>query len=374
MTTLLDGLRARQDDMVRAVAALVDVESPSADAAANVRCADAVADLGRQMLGSGPERVVRDGREHLRWSFGEPRVMLLGHYDTVWPMGTLARWPFEVRGQAATGPGVFDMKAGIVQGMFACSVLDDLDGISIVLTSDEEVGSPTSRTLIEESAAGLDAVLVLEPSAAGAVKTGRKGASVYELAVIGRASHAGLDPERGANALVELAHHILALTTLADPGRGTTVTPTMATAGTAGNVVPAAATLTLDVRVTSVAEQDRVDRAIRELATAVPGTRVEVGGGPNRPPLHRSMAELLFERAAALHAALGLDPLVAVQVGGASDGNFTAGLGIPTLDGLGAVGDGAHAEGEHILVDAMPERAALVAAMLRDLLGHGTRK
>ena len=372
MTDLLARLRDEVPEMLERLDALVTVESPSQDVERTGRCAHTVAALGRDLLGEGPERLVVDGRPHLRWTFGEPRVLLLGHFDTVWPAGTIDRWPFAVDGDVATGPGTFDMKAGIVQGLFACRALDDLDGIGILLTSDEEVGSPTSRDLIEQSATGLDAVLVLEPSADGALKTGRKGASMYTFAVTGRAAHAGLDPEKGVNALLEIAHLALDLDALAAPQQGTTVTPTVAAAGTATNVVPASATLHLDVRATSVAEQDRVDAAIRARRPAVPGTTVEVHGGPNRPPLPVDRSAALFTRARRHAEALGLAPLTDVQVGGASDGNFTAGLGIPTLDGLGAVGDGAHAEGEHVAVGAMPERAALVASLLTDLLQDRT--
>lgn len=361
--------RDRTPTMVNDLAGLVEVESPSDDAAANLRCADAVEDLSRRLLGASAERLEVDGHPHLRWSFGaRPRVLLLGHFDTVWPLGTVGRWPFTIDGDTATGPGAFDMKAGIVQGLHACSLLDDLDGVAILLTSDEEVGSPTSRALIEETAAGMDAVLVLEPSAAGAVKTGRKGASMYELVIDGRASHAGLDPERGANALVELAHRVLGLGAIAAPELGTTVTPTVAASGTATNVVPATASLRLDVRAMTVAEQQRVDDELRAVVATVPGTTVTFRGGINRPPLEVYAAEALHARAVVAAERLGLGGLPAVQVGGASDGNFTAGIGIPTLDGLGAVGDGAHAEGEHILVPAMPERAALVHALLVDLL------
>jgi glutamate carboxypeptidase len=365
--TVLAGLRERSHDMREALAALVEVESPSTDRRGTTRCGDVLSELTERLTGGRPERIEVDGRVHLRWRFGEPRILLLGHLDTVWPLGTLARWPLEVDGDLLTGPGVFDMKAGLVQGLYALSVLDDLDGVTILVTSDEELGSPSSRVLIEETASGLDATLVLEPSADGALKTGRKGVSMYRVAVHGRASHAGLDPEKGANALVELSHQVQAVAALADPSEATTVTPTVAAAGAATNVVPAHAWVDVDVRVATVAEQERVDRAMRRLAGVVPGTSLEVTGGPNRPPLEPSAADALFARARKLAADLGLAELGCVQVGGASDGNFTAGLGVPTLDGLGAVGDGAHAEGEHIRVSGMPERAALVAALVEDL-------
>jgi glutamate carboxypeptidase len=366
--TVTDQLRAHHAGMLDALEALVSVESPSADLAATTACADAVAAFGRQLLGAEPERCVVDGRTHLRWTFGAPRVLLLGHYDTVWPVGTLARWPFAVLGEQATGPGTFDMKAGIVQGFYALAALDDLDGVAVLLTSDEELGSPTSRGLIEETAQGLSAALVLEPSAAGALKTGRKGVSNYVVQVVGRAAHAGLEPEKGANALLELAAQVRDVAELARPDLLTTVTPTVATAGTATNVVPASASFEVDVRVATEDEQRRVDDAFHALRPTLEGTSLLITGGPNRPPLPESASAELFARAQALAADLGVGPLGGVTVGGGSDGNFTAGIGVPTLDGLGPVGDGAHAEGEHVLVDAMPGRAALVAALVRDLL------
>lgn len=347
--------------------ALVSCESPSDDRAATERCGQVLTDLTQRMLGAKPKRVEVDGWVHLLWTFGTPRILLLGHLDTVWPLGTLARWPLSVDGDVATGPGAFDMKAGLVQGLYALTTLDDLDGIAILVTADEELGSPTSRPLIEDTARGLDAILVLEPSMDGALKTGRKGVSSYRLTVHGRASHAGLDPHKGANALTELAHQVLAITELADAGEDTTVTPTLAAAGTAMNVVPARASVDVDVRVASIAEQERVDRDMRALPGIVEGTTLELSGGPNRPPLEPSTSTELFARARRLAGELGIGDITGAEVGGASDGNFTAGLGVPTLDGLGAVGDGAHAEGEHIVVSALPERAALVAALIEDL-------
>lgn len=364
---VLDRLRARRAELVADLDALVSAESPSRDHAATAACGEVLSELVRRSLGAEPERIEVDGYTHLRWTFGEPRILLLGHLDTVWPLGTLARWPFAVDGDVATGPGAFDMKAGLVQGLHALSTLDDLDGIAILVTSDEELGSPTSRGLIEGTARGLDATLVLEASAAGALKTGRKGVSLYRLTVHGRAAHAGLDPEKGANALLELAHQVPVVAGLADAAEATTVTPTVAAAGTTTNVVPALATVDVDVRVTSIAEQERVDRSMHALRAVVPGASLELSGGPNRPPLETRLAEELYARARRLAGDLGLGPVAGVQVGGASDGNFTAGLGVPTLDGLGAVGDGAHAEGEHVLVPAMPERAALLAALIDDL-------
>ena len=345
------------------------VESPSLDLVATAAAAGAADDLVLDLLGSRCERYDDDGRVHLCWSGGGPaRVVLVTHVDTVWPLGTLGRWPFSVDGDVATGPGAFDMKAGLVQGLHALSLLPDLTGVRVLITTDEEVGSPTSRELIEKTAIGAAAALVLEPSAGGALKSARKGVSLYELVVHGRAAHAGLDPEKGINAGVELARQLLALDALPGEGLGTTVTPTVLTGGTTTNTVPARASVAVDVRVASAAEQDRVDAALRAMRPVADGARLEVLGGPNRPPLPLSASADLFERARRIADQLELPPLRDVHVGGGSDGNFTAGIGVPTLDGLGAVGDGAHAEGEHVVVSAMAERAALVAGLVQELL------
>jgi len=368
---LLAALRADEPLMVEQLRDLVNAESPTADLEAVGACAALIEGMGTSSLGIAPERVIVDGRTHLRWRLGgSPRVLLVGHFDTVWPSGTLARWPFNIEDGKATGPGAFDMKAGIVQMFHALASLPSRDGVTCILTSDEEIGSPTSRALIEETATGAIAALVLEPSADGAFKTGRKGTSMYQLHVVGRAAHAGLEPERGANATIELAHQVLAVAALARPDLGTTVTPTVASAGTTTNTVPALATLDVDVRVATLDEQRRVDVEMRSLQPVVAGTTVTIGGGPNRPPFARSASASLLERAQRVATALGIDPPNGVEVGGASDGNFTAGIGVPTLDGMGAVGAGAHAEGEYAVLSAMPERAALLAGLISDLLAQ----
>jgi glutamate carboxypeptidase len=359
------------DQMLELLEALVAAESPSSEPGAVARCGEIVATAAAGLLGQHPDAVEVDGRTHLRWTFGSTptRVALIGHLDTVWPLGTIDRWPFAVDGDRATGPGAFDMKAGIVQGLYALAGLDSLDGVALLLTADEEVGSPTSRQLVEETAAGARAALILEPSAAGRLKTARKGVSNYEITVHGLAAHAGLEPERGANATVEVAHQIVALTEVARPELGTTVTPTVLRSGQATNVVPAHATLHVDVRASSVDEQERVDEAVRGLGLRprVAGTRVEVGGGLNRPPLEPASSAGLFAMAKRLASQLDLPEIDGVGVGGGSDGNFTAALGVPTLDGLGAVGDGAHAEGEHVIVSTMAGRSALVGALVSEL-------
>jgi glutamate carboxypeptidase len=326
--------------------------------------------LAAELLGSPGERVQVDGRVHLRWRFGgSPRVLLIGHLDTVWPLGTLARWPFSVHDGRATGPGVFDMKAGVVQLLHALAALESPDDVAVLLTTDEEIGSPTSRALIAETADGVDAALVLEPSADGALKTERKGVAVYRIEVRGRAAHAGLDPEKGLNAAVELAHQLVAVAALSRPESGTTVTPTLLSAGSAVNTVPADASAHVDVRVRSVAEAERVRAAIRSLRPVLPGTSLSVECSVAIPPLERRASAALYDRAQRLARALGLPPLAEAAVGGGSDGNTLAGLGLPVLDGLGAVGAGAHAEGEYVLIDTLAERAALVAALVQDLRG-----
>ena len=354
---------------------LVAAESPSADHDAVAASAAVVARQGEAALGVAPEVLVLDGCTHLRWRLGDGprRVLLLCHHDTVWPLGTLATTPFSVTDAVVRGPGCFDMKTGVV---LALAVLArrraagaSLDGATVLVTGDEEVGSPTSADLVRAEAAGCAGVLVLEAAAdGGALKTSRKGASLYELRVAGRAAHAGLEPEAGVNATVELAHQVLALTALADPAAGTTVTPTVAAAGTTGNTVPAAASVRVDVRAVTAAEQQRVDAGVRALTPHLPGAGLEVLGGVNRPPLEPGSSADLFALATAVSAELGLPAPAGVAVGGASDGNLTAGAGVPTLDGLGAVGGGAHAADEHVLVDALPARLSLLSGLVDRLL------
>ena len=368
---LVERLRAHLPALLADIEELVTCESPSADLGAVAASADVVARVGTRVLGAAPERIVLGGRTHLRWRFGTGarRVLFLGHHDTVWPLGSLTTRPYTVHNGVMRGPGCFDMKAGVVMAMHAIAALTDADGVTLLVTGDEELGSPTSRGLVEQEAAGCVAALVLEASAdGGAVKTQRKGVSLYQVRAHGRAAHAGLEPHRGVNATVELAHQVLAVTALADPARGTTVTPTLLSAGTTSNTVPAEGGFAVDVRVPDVEEQRRVEDGMRALSAVVPGARVEVSGGPNRPPLDARSSARLFAHASALAVELGLPPLASAAVGGGSDGNFTAGIGIPTLDGLGAVGGGAHAEDEHVLVDALPGRTALLVALAGDLL------
>jgi len=369
LAVLTDRLPRMVDDL----AALVGVESPSEDLAACRAAVAATAELGTDLLGQRPEvlEVAEPAppgwavRSHVRWRFGSGRAVIVGHLDTVWPLGTLAARPFRVDAGVATGPGCFDMKAGVVQALYALATLDDLDGIELLFTTDEEVGSQTSRALVEEGARRARAALVCEPAGdGGALKLGRKGTGMYTFIVSGRSAHAGLEPEKGANALVEAAHIVLALGAVGWPGVGTTVTPTVAAAGTATNVVPAEARVEVDVRVAQPGEAERVDEALRALAPTIPGCRLEVRGGPNRPPMPATSGAALLASAQSIATSLGLPPLTGITVGGGSDGNFTAAAGCPTLDGLGPVGGGAHADSEHVLLAAMPQRAALLAELI----------
>lgn len=352
LETLLDDLRT-----------MVECESPSADLAAVSRSAAVVARIGTARLGVAPDVIVLDGHTHLRWRLGAaPRVLVVGHHDTVWPLGTLDRVPFSVADGVLRGPGCFDMLAGLAMAFHG---LAGLSGVTLLVTGDEELGSPSSRGLIEEEAHAHEAALVLEASAdGGALKTERKGVSLYDVRVTGRAAHAGLEPERGVNATLELAHQALAVAALADPALGTSVTPTVVAAGTTTNTVPAGGAFAVDVRVRTEAEQARVDAAMRALRPVLAGAVVEVSGGPNRPPLEAVSSAALFDRA----RTLAPFPLTGVAVGGASDGNLTAGVGTPTLDGLGAVGGGAHAEDEHILVAHLMPRTQLLRDFVIDLL------
>ena len=360
------------DAMLDDLELLVNTESPSRDVARLTESATVLASVMERRLGTAPTVIAGPDGPHVHWSGGgTPHVLILGHHDTVFPAGSCAARPFTVADGRATGPGVFDMKAGIVLAVHAVADLADPSGMEILITSDEEVGSLTSKALLEERALACGRVLVLEPSAdGGALKTARKGTGTFELVVHGRSAHAGLEPEKGVNALVAAAQLVGMVPTFADAAKGTTVTPTMATAGTAENVVPHEARVTVDVRVEQPGEKERVEAAFAALAgavAAVPEARVEVSGGVGRPPMPPSASATLFPVAVAAAEAAGLPPVRGVAVGGGSDGNFTAAVGVPTLDGLGAVGAGAHTPGEYVLVDTLVPRARLLAELLRRL-------
>lgn len=344
---------------------LVEIESPSHDLDALQLSAEAVAAMIERHLGGRARLIDSLAGPHVHWSGGgEPRVLLLGHHDTVFPIGTLARRPFYVGDGRATGPGVFDMLAGIVQALHGLAALDDRSGVELLFSADEEVGSHASRELIEDRARACGAVLVLEPAGdGGALKTGRKGCGTFEVVIHGRAAHAGLEPERGVNALVEASYQVLAIHGFGRPDVGTTVTPTVASAGTADNVVPAEARIRVDVRVESAAEKERVEEAIGSLVAHLEHAEISVSGSINRPPMPESASTDLFPLAE--QVAPGVR---GHAVGGGSDGNFTAAIGVPTLDGLGAVGGGAHADHEFVMIDTMPDRAALIAGLVDAIL------
>lgn len=352
------------DAMIEDLRTLVEVESPSRDLDALRASAKTVAAVIERRLGGQAVLVESDAGPHVHWSGGgDPKVLILGHHDTVFPLGTLARRPFTVADGRATGPGVFDMLGGLVQAIHGVALAEDRSGVEILVTADEEVGSHSSRALIEERALACGAVLVGEGAAeGGALKTGRKGCGTFHVAITGRASHAGLEPAAGVNALIEAAHQVLDIAALSRPGIGTTVTPTVAAAGTLDNVVPAEATVTVDVRVESAEEKERIEAAFAALAPHLDEAEIAVTGAVGRPPMPESAAAGLFAVAQQL-----LPGIEAVAVGGGSDGNFTAALGVPTLDGLGAVGGGAHADHEYVVIDAMAERAQLIAGLVNAL-------
>ena len=367
---LLPAAESRLEQIIADIQRLVEVETPSEDQAAVAAGAAEVAALAAERLGTMPERVVVDGVTHLRLRFGpdKPNVVLVNHQDTVWPIGTLARKPFSRDAEALRGPGVFDMLTGVVMSLHAAAILQeagqDLTGLGILITGDEELGSQTSRQLLLEEIEDAKAALVLEGALETSLKIARKGTSMYTVAAHGVAAHAGLEPEKGVNAGIALGLLLPQIEALGDPELGTTVTPTVLAGGVTDNTVPDYASVEVDGRAATVAEQERVDREIRELTAPLEGARLEVSGGINRPPMERSSAEGLFAQAQEVAADLGIGEITGAEVGGASDGNFTAAAGVPTLDGLGATGGGAHAEHEHALVENIAPRTALLAGLI----------
>jgi glutamate carboxypeptidase len=372
-------LKPRLPEMLSTLRRLVITESPSLEKAAADRCAKLLAAEWRRR-GTQVQRVSQEHRgEHLRitwWphkSRAAGQLLVLGHYDTVYSTGTLAKMPFRVAGGKAYGPGIFDMKAGIVQALFALEALQQRNvplrkKIVFLWTSDEEIGSESSRKLLEEEARRSDAVFVLEPSFGprGLLKTSRKGVGEAELIVHGRAAHAGLAPQEGINAIHELAQQIARIETWNDLPRGITINAGIVEGGTRSNVIAERARAVLDLRALRVADMRRLEHRLHALRPVHRGAHLEITGGFNRAPLERKMSAGLFARAKSLAAQMGL-ALGECTVGGGSDGNLTAALGIPTLDGLGAVGDAAHSSHEHIFVNTMPARAALLAALLATL-------
>ncbi|MCX0277290.1 M20/M25/M40 family metallo-hydrolase [Nocardia zapadnayensis] len=352
---------------------LIECESPSSDPASLVRSANLLSRIGTELLGVAPRIVTVEGCPHVLWRFGEGprRVVLIGHHDTVWPLGTIRRLPFSDVEGIIRGPGADDMKGGVLVALYALAALQArgalLDGVSLLVTGDEELGSLTSRPLIEAEAEGARAALVFESGGGdGAVKIARKGVAIYELEVRGRASHAGVEPEKGINATTEVAHQVLKIAQMGDAKAGTSVVPTVLHSGTTSNTVPALAKVGIDSRATNVTEQLRVDAALRSLTPVHPSARLLLRGGINRAPLEPRQSMGLYGRAQRIAGRLGHPPLRSIAVGGGSDGNFTAGIGTPTLDGLGTVGGGSHADSEHAVKTWIPRRVELV----RDLVGE----
>jgi glutamate carboxypeptidase len=373
---LLRALKPQLPQMLATLRNFVLAESPSLEKFPADHCCGIVAsEWGKRK--TQVERVAQKQRgDHLRitWAPQTTRasgqLLVLGHYDTVYASGSLVKMPYRVSGSKAYGPGTFDMKAGLVQALFAFDALQQSKAalrkrVVFLWTSDEEIGSDSSRKLIESEARRSDAVFVLEPSLGprGLLKTSRKGVGEAEIIVHGRASHAGLAPEEGVNAVHELARQIMRIQEWNDPRRGISVNADIIEGGSRANVIAERARVVIDLRALRIADMRRLEQRLRSLRPSVPGARLEVRGGFNRASMERKVSAALFASAKSLAAQMGLR-LGECAAGGGSDGNLTAALGIPTLDGLGAVGDGAHSEHEHVFVKTMPQRAALLAALL----------
>lgn len=360
--------------MIQDLRTLVEIESPSRNADQIRKVGDVVEGWLTQ-LGASSERISSSNGDHRLFrlaGLSDQRIVILAHADTVWEIGTLNRLPFRIEEDRAYGPGSYDMKGGIVQAVYALKALQHRGSfpcqIDFLITSDEEIGSRTSSQLIQDLAQGAQAVLVIEPSnpATHTLKTSRKGVGDFYVTVQGRAAHAGGQPEKGINAILELAHQVLDVTALASPPKGTTINVGVIHGGTASNVVPAEAWMHVDLRVTSLSEAERVGEGMRQLQPFDDRAKVTVTGGLNRPPFERTEGTAhLFYLAQSVAANLGFE-LGEDASGGGSDGNFTASIA-PTLDGLGACGDGAHAEHEHVILSEMPRRAALLAGLIMAL-------
>jgi glutamate carboxypeptidase len=368
-------LLARKSEMIASVRDMVVRESPTHDKqACDALCAHLAATF-KQLGGKITIHRQRKAGNHLEVTFSGSRnrspILLLGHFDTVYDLGTLDKMPWRHEKGKLAGPGVFDMKSGIAQMMFAIKALQEIREklprlVKILLVSDEEEGSATSRAITEKLAKQCAAVLVCEPSGpGGALKTARKGVGSFTLKVTGRSSHAGLDFEKGHSAIVELAHQIHAITQLTDLKHGITLNVGVIRGGTRTNVVAAEASAELDLRIARKEDGARMERKVFSLRPVNPKCQLEITGGINRPPLERTkQVAQLFELARNLGRELGVE-LKEIAVGGGSDGNFTASLGVPTLDGLGGVGDGAHALHEYVVADELPRRAALLAGLIQ---------
>jgi glutamate carboxypeptidase len=378
--TALSGL---EPQLLNRVRQMVEIESPSDDKAAVDRCTEAVAEMAVEIGGRMRRHRQRDFGDVLELRFGASRggsrkaatarepLMLLGHLDTVWPMGSLRKMPFRIADGRAWGPGVLDMKAGVAMGLTAVEILQEKEELQrpviFLLNSDEEVGSTVSRSITEKLARECAAVFVLEPAQglAGAYKTARKGVGGYTVRVTGVAAHAGVDFERGHSAISELAWQLEKVREFTELDRGLTVNAGVIRGGTRTNVIAAEAEAEIDVRIARAKDAARIERRFRGLRVRDRGCVLEVTGGVNRPPMERSGATVgLFHRAATFAAQIGFE-LAEASTGGGSDGNFTAAMGVPTLDGMGAVGEGAHASHDSVVLKELIPRTALLAEMIR---------
>ena len=357
-----------ESHMLESLEALVRAESPSDDLAACRRVLEVAATIAARELETPATIEEIEGRPVFWWGSKNPRIVILAHLDTVWPIGGYQPlWSIE--GDVIRGPGVFDMKAGFIQALYALKNLPQgSEHIALIATTDEETGSATTKNLIKEISAKAEAVLVLEASLDGKVKTGRKGTAMYQVLVHGRASHAGLEPEKGINATTEIAHIVLALLALENPEHGTTVVPTTMQSGTSTNSVPDSARLDIDVRSFSTDDLQRIDATVRALTPTVSGAILEITGSINRPPLQPESTQELYLIAEKVAAEIGIPPLGSAIVGGASDGNFAAAAGAKVLDGLGAVGGGAHAAHEWVSLKTLQPRSDFLNALLKELL------
>jgi glutamate carboxypeptidase len=376
MQELLAYCQTERGWQIETLETLVRLESPSTDKAAVDRCGR---ELATRMgaLGGRVTRLPQAHRgDHLKAEFGDgagPPILLLGHFDTVWDVGVLSRMPLREEAGRLHGPGVFDMKAGIATSLAAVRALTALGRrprVVMLWTADEEIGSGTSRTAIEAEARRSAAVLVLEPSLpGGAMKTARKGCGDFEIVVTGVAAHAGLDPGKGASAIHELAHQVVAIEALQDLDRGISINVGLIGGGTRTNVIAPHAHASIDVRIPTLADGRRIEQALLSLRPCLRNTSLQVTGAVGRPPFERTAAVVhLYEAAREVARTFGRE-LGEGAAGGGSDGNFTAAVGVPTLDGLGPEGDGAHAEHEHVIVGDLPFRAAFLAALLVRLGG-----
>jgi len=366
----------RKEAITESIRQLVEIESPSDNKAAVDQLGALLAGRFEKIGGHAKFHRVKDFGDHLQVDFAGSRggtpVMLLGHIDTVYPMGTLSTMPCRVAGRQLWGPGALDMKSGIALLLHALEGLRTWHGdslprpVTVLLVSDEEVGSGSSRPITESLARKSAAVLVLEPAYGlkGALKTTRKGVGEYTIRVTGKAAHSGLDFDKGESAILELARQIAAISKLVDRKRGLTLNVGLVSGGTRTNVIPALATADVDVRVARMKDAHSIDRQLRALKPFNRKCKLEITGGVNRPPLERSAGVAkLYQQASEIAKQLGWK-LEEASVGGGSDGNFTASLGIPTLDGLGGVGEGAHARHESVIISELPRRAALLAELI----------